>query len=338
MSEARKQGNVAKSQDLCAAISMLAGSVGLMIFGPGMVDQLKASFVYIITHLFDIQLTSDTVPELLLVSLSFSFQLLMPFLFTLMIAGVASHVLQTGFFFAEEALQPKLSNLNPLNGLKKIFSSRGMIELVKGAIKLIIVGWIGYITVKGYIPSMIPLMDEEIGQLIAAIGHFSLKLALRLTLAFAILAILDFGFQKWKYLQELMMTKQEIKEEFRQMEGDPQIKGKIRQLQIQTSMNLMIKKIPEADVILANPTHFAVALRYDPVTMRAPMVIAKGKNKIAERIKQIARDNGIPVVEEPELARALYKAAEVGQEVPYELFQAVAEVLALVYRIKKKAA
>lgn len=316
---------------------MLAGTVGLMIFGPDMVDLLKSAFVTIITHLSDIQLTPDTIPELLLVSLYFSLSVLGPFLLTLMIVGVASHVLQTGFMFAGKALEPKLSNLNPLNGIKKMFSSRGLIELVKGAVKILIVGWVGYLTVKGSIPSLIPLMDEEIGQLIAAIGHFALKLSLRLTLAFTILAILDFAFQKWKYMEDLKMTKQEIKEEMRQSEGDPLIKGKIRQLQMQTSLNRMIKRIPEADVILANPIHLAVALKYDPATMMAPQVIAKGKRKVAERIKQIARDHNIPVIEEPELARAIFKATEIGQEVPYDLFQAVAEIMAMVYRIKKAA-
>jgi len=338
LSDSRKKGSVAKSQDLCSAISLLTGTVGLMIFGPGMVEMMNTSFVTIITHMSEIQLTTDSLPGLLAISLKFFLQLLGPFLLTLMIFGIASHILQTGWVFADEALQPKLSNLSPLNGLKRIFSSRGAVELLKGIIKIVIVGWVGYVTVKGFIPNMIPLMDEEVGQLIAAIGHFALKLALRLTLAFAILAILDFAFQKWKYIKDLMMTKQEIKEEFRSMEGDPQIKGKIRQLQLKTSLNLMIKKIPEADVVLANPIHLAVALKYDHATMSAPQVIAKGKRKVAERIKEIARLNGIPVIEEPQLARALYKAAEVGQEVPYDLFQAVAEVLAMVYRLKNKRA
>ncbi len=337
LADARKEGNVPKSQDVSSAASLLAGSIGLLIFGPKMVDLLKSSFIYIGAHLSDIQLTTDTLPELYLGSLYFILRVVGPFLLTLMIVGVFSHVLQTGWVFAEKALEPKLSNISPLKGLKRIFSSRGLVELAKGILKIVIVGWVGYLSIKADIPALIPLMDEDVGQLIAAIGHLALKLALRLTLAYAILAILDFAYQRWKFMDDMKMTKQEVKEEFRQMEGDPLIKGKIRQIQIKTSLNLMIKRIPEADVVLANPVHIAVALKYDPATMDAPQVIAKGKRLVAERIKQIARDHNIPVIEEPELARAIFKAAEIGQTVPYELFQAVAEVLAMVYRIKKAA-
>jgi len=337
LEKAREQGNVPKSADLNSAAALLAGTLALMAFGRDIISQIEHAFRGVFAAAPGLELTPDMMPVLLQVALVYSFKLLGPFLLVVLIATVLSNIVQSGWVVAPKALDLNPSKLSPMAGLKRIFSSRGMVELLKGIVKLIIVGWVGYLTVKGEIPTLIPLMDEDIGQVIGAIGAAMLKLALRLTIAFAILGAIDFLYQKWKYTSDQKMTKQEVKEEHRQMEGDPLIKGKIRQLQFKISMNRMIKAVPKADVVLANPVHLAVALKYDPETMSAPKVVAKGKRKIAEKIKQIARDNGVPVIEEPELARALYKAAEVDSEIPYELFQAVAEVLAMVYRLKQAA-
>jgi flagellar biosynthetic protein FlhB len=337
LSDARQEGNVPKSQDVSSTAILLAGTVGLLVFGPGMTEQIEQAFRGIYNHLWTIELTPDIMKDLWQSAFFYLLKLLGPLLLLLTLVGVASHIAQTGPMIAGKAVELNLSRLSPLQNMKRIFSSRGVVELSKGFVKILIVGWIAYVTVRSEIPFLVKLMDEEVGQIITAIGHSLYKLALRITIAYAILAVLDFAFQKWKFLQDMKMTKQEVKEEYRQMEGDPQIKGKIRQIQMKTSMNQMIKKMPEADVVLANPVHLAVALKYDPATMQAPQVIAKGKRKLAERIKAIARQHNIPVIEEPELARALYKAADVGGDIPYELYQAVAEVLAMVYRLKKAA-
>lgn len=337
LEQARKEGNIPRSADLNSAAALLAGTIALLALGGGMVNQIEEAFRGVFKVMTELDLTADLMPLLLRISLLFSLKLLGPFLLVIIVVTLLSNIAQSGWNVADKALEPKLSKLSPIQGLKRIFSSRGAVELLKGIIKLVIVGWVGYLTVKAEIPALIPLMDKEVGQVIAAIGHSMYRLALRLTIAFIVIAIADFYFQRWKYIQDLKMTKHEVKEEHRQMEGDPHVKGKIRQIQFNISMNRMIKAVPRADVVLANPVHLAVALQYDPVTMSAPKVIAKGKRKIAERIKAIARENGIPVVEEPELARALFKQTDVGGEIPYELYQAVAEILAMVYRLKQAA-
>lgn len=337
LEDARKEGNVVKSADVSSAASLLAGAIGLLLFGRGMVDLISTAFHVVIFQMGSLELNADLLPGQFRTAAGFMLKLLGPFLLLLTGVGLASHILQSGWNVAPKALTPKLSRLSPMQNIKRTFSSRGVVELLKGLVKIIVVSWIGYRTIKAEVPALIPLMDEEVGQVIAAIGDAALKLALRLTIAFALLAVLDFAFQKWKHVHDLKMTKQEVKEEHRQLEGDPQIKGKIRQLQLQTSLNRMIKQIPKADVVVANPVHVAVALQYDPTIMSAPRVVAKGQRKIAERIKAIAREHGIPIIEEPELARALFKSAEVGWEIPYELYQAVAEVLAMVYRLRQAA-
>lgn len=323
--------------DVSAAVTMLAGTIGLVIFGGGMVAMLEAGFKSVFKVMCELELKSDVMPLLFKVAIIFVLQLVGPLMLLLLAAGILGNMAQTGWMFAPKSLEPKLSAISPGKGFKRIFSSRGAVELVKGIIKIVVVGFVGYLTLKAEIPGLILLMDQEVAQLISAIGRIALKLAFRLTIAFAILAAADYGFQRWKFMRDMRMTKQEIKEEYRQTEGDPQIKGKIRQTQLKMSMNRMIKAVPTADFVLANPVHLAVALKYDPATMRAPQVVAKGKNLIAERIKSIARENRIPVFEEPELARAIYKASDVGWEIPYDLYQAVAEILAMVYRLKEAA-
>jgi len=337
LEEARSRGNIPRSQDVNSSAALLAGTLALLYLGGGMVEMMQSAFRDVFRISSSLELNPDQMPALLVIASVFFLKLLGPFLLVILITAIASNIIQSGWVVATKALEPNFGALSPIKGFKRIFSSRGMVELAKGILKLIVVSWIAYATVKSVIPALIPLMDEEIGQIIGVIGKGMVKLALRLTLAFAVIAVADLLYQKWKFLHDLKMSKQEVKEEHRQMEGDPLIKGKIRQLQMQTSMNRMIKAIPTADVVLANPVHLAVALQYDPATMSAPKVIAKGKRKVAERIKAIARENGIPVIEDPELARALYKAAEVGWEVPYEFYQAVAEVMAMVYRIRKAA-
>jgi flagellar biosynthetic protein FlhB len=209
--------------------------------------------------------------------------------------------------------------------------------MAKGLIKILIVAWVAYLTLKSALPGFIPLMDTNVAAILAAISKTAMKLAFRIALAILILGILDFQFQKWQHLKQLKMTKQEVKDEWKQIEGDPHLKSHIRRIQMKLSMNRMIKKVPTADVVIANPVHLAVALKYDPESMSAPTVIAKGKRKMAEKIKAIAREHDIPVVEDPLLARALYKSADVGMQVPYDLYQAVAEVLAMVYRLREAA-
>ncbi len=334
---ARQQGTVPQSVELGTAVVLITGTVALLIFGNGIVDQICWCFRAIYGELSAITLTTQNIPGYFKLGGWFVVKLLAPFMLMVALVGLAANVLQVGVTFTTKPVTPQFNRLNPVQGLKRVFSLRGLVEAAKGILKLIIVGWIGYLTIKAEIPGLLPLMDQQVGQIIAAIAAVALKLCLRVALVILLLGLLDLKFQRWKHIQDLKMTKQEVKDEHKQTEGDPKIKAHLRRIQYRTSLNRMIKKLPEADVVVSNPVHVAVALKYDAEVMSAPKVIAKGARKLAERIKRIAEENDIPIVEEPELARALYRTVEVGWEIPYELFQAVAEVLALVYRLKEAA-
>ena len=301
-----------------------------------MTGQMKWAFQAVYGDLLNVELTPDNFPGYFRLGAYFLMKLLGPFVLILIVFGLAVNFAVSGFVFSSQAIEPKLSRMDPVKGLQRMFSIRGFAELVKGILKIIIVGVVAYFTIKGEIPAFARMLDQSIGVITAGIVAISFKLALRLAIAILILGLLDWRFQKWKYNKDLMMTRREVIDEHRMTEGDPRIRGHIRKVQYRLSMNRMIKKLPEADVVVTSPTHVAVALKYDAGTNSAPVVIAKGMRKIAERIRAIAEENDIPIVEDPPLARALYKACDIGREIPYELYQAVAEVLAMVYRLKEK--
>lgn len=335
--DARKEGKVAQSQDLGSAAVLMGGVLFLLLIGPSMIDQLGWAFKVIYQGIPYLEVTPNSVVGHFRNGGMFMAKMLVPFVLPLLIIGLLARVLQTGWLLSSKSLKPKFSKMNPINNLKNIVGSRGMVELAKGIFKIIIVGLIGYLTILAEIPRFVMLIDKDIPAVMSTIGKVALKLGIRISIAMLLLAILDFMYQKWKHTKDLKMTKQEVKDEHKQSEGDPQVKSRIRQIQLKVSLNRMISNMPEADVVVTNPTHVAVALKYDPVEMKAPRVIAKGKRKLALRIKNIAREHDIPVIEQPELARALYRSTEIGWDIPYELFQAVAEVLALVYRLRNAA-
>ena len=334
MRDARKEGNVSQSMDLGAAGVLMTGVLALAIMGPGIVEQLADHFREIYREMPYIELNPENLVGYFRLGAMFVLQLLAPFVLPLMFVGLLIGLMQTGWLMTTKTLKPDIKKISPKSGIKKMFSSKGLVELVKGLMKIGIIGLIAYYTIKSEIPRFIPLADQEITQAIATIGAAVLKLMVRIVLAILIIAILDYLYQKWKHKKDLRMTKQEVKDEMKQTEGDPKLKARIREVQIKTSLNRMIKKVPEADVVLANPVHVAVALKYDPESMAAPQVVAKGARKLAQKIKDIAHEHNIPVIEEPELARLLYRTVDVGWEIPFDLFQAVAEVLALVYRLR----
>lgn len=334
--EAREQGQVAQSQDLGSAIVLLFAVILLYFITPRIFHSLMDVFKLVYMHIPTIDLNANNVPAYFQMGQFFLIKLLAPFSISVMIIGALAKLMQVGWLFTAKTMEPKFSKLNPANHIKRIFSSRGIVELAKGVFKIIIVGSLAYWTIKAELPKFVPLMDQELGNMALLLGSIAFKLGLRIALAMLLLAILDYSFQRWKHFQDLKMTKQQVKDEFKQSEGDPLVKGRIRQIQMKSSLNRMIKSIPDADVVVTNPTHIAVAIKYDPSYMTAPRVVAKGARKLAERIKAIAREHNIPVIEEKELARALFKTTDVGLEIPYNLFQAVAEVLALIYRLKEQ--
>ena len=250
--------------------------------------------------------------------------------------GIIPTVAQTRGLFTMKALKPKFSRLNPLSGIKKLFSMQSIVSILKGLIEVVIISVVIYNEIRDRMPKFIALMNAGVmqGVTYAALTIFDLVMLICIMLVFV--AAADFLFQWWQFEKKLKMSKQEVKEEFKQMEGDPQIKGKIKQRQQQMAQMRMMQEVPQADVIVRNPTHFAVALKYDQDKNNAPQVVAKGKDYLALRIVQIAEENGVMTIENPPLARSLYSMVDIGREIPAELYNAVAEVLTVVYREKHK--
>ena len=262
-------------------------------------------------------------------------QIMLPFMAAAMLAGVLFNVLQTGFMYSTKALSPKLERISPVAGFKRIFSKRTLIDLFKALIKIAILGYVAYTEFKSRIDEFPALMTQEVRFSAASFAQTAISVAFKLAIALAIFAPFDYLYQRWKYNKDLMMTKQEIKDEYKLTEGDPKVKGKIAQKQREMSRMRMMQAVKDADVIITNPTHYAIALSYKEEKNSAPIVVAKGKDYLAQKIKERARECSVEIVENRPLARALFFFCEVGDEVPEDLYKAVAEVLAYVYRMKK---
>jgi flagellar biosynthetic protein FlhB len=259
-----------------------------------------------------------------------------PIVALVFVAAFAANVAQVGFVFSTEAIGFKFNRINPISGLKRMFSGKNAMNLIKSLAKVVVIGGIGYSYVQGKLADLMSLLGAEIGLIVRLGFDMVFGLAFRICGAMLALAFFDYAFQWWQYEKDLRMTKQEIKEEYKQMEGDPKIKSKIKEKQRQISMQRMMSEVPKADVVITNPTHYAVAVRYDAAVADAPIVLAKGAGYVARRIREVAAENGVEVIENKPLARALYEGVDIGAKIPQELYQAVAEVLAIVYKIKNK--
>ena len=264
--------------------------------------------------------------------------ILAPLLGAVVLAGFAANALQVGLVLSGEPLSPKGSRLDPIAGIGRMFSMRSAVELVKGLAKTALIAYMVFAFLRAEYPVVVRLMGTDPGQIAAGIGGLMSRMLFRAGMAMLVIAAIDYGFQRYQHEKNLRMTKQEVKEDLKRSEGDPLVKSRIRQQQRQMARNRMMQQVPEADVVVTNPTHYAVALKYDADTMAAPVVLAKGQRLVAERIKEIARESRVPMVENVELARALYRSTEVGDEVPAALYLAVAEILAYVYRLSGRTA
>jgi flagellar biosynthetic protein FlhB len=265
-----------------------------------------------------------------------SFALLAPFLLVAMIAGLMINILQVGFHVSSKAIAPKFSKIDPMKGLKRLFSMRSLFELVKNILKMAIIGFVAYLTIKGESSKLFLLVDLGVMDILGYMGEVSFKILYSTCWILIVLAVLDYAYQRWEHEKSLKMSLKEVKEENKQTEGDPLIKGRIRRLQREMAKKRMMAAVPKADVVITNPTHFAVAIRYEPDTMNAPCVIAKGADFLAQKIKEIARDSGVPVIENKLVAQVLYKVTAVDRAVPENLYKAIAEILAHVYSLKQK--
>ncbi|BDU50122.1 flagellar biosynthesis protein FlhB [Haliovirga abyssi] len=328
--ESRKKGQVAKSPDLAQTATLLVGIIVLKIMFKFMYKMLYVNFKNSFYNMDITKFTIEKLEEIFLKDALLFFIVISPILLAILISGVLANYIQVGFLFTTEPLKPSFSKINPISGLKNMFSLKKLVELIKTIIKLIIIGIYGYSVVKSNYNSIlkIPFLNFFDGFIL--IFKIVYDVVLKIAMALFVLAVVDYFYQKWEYDKSLKMSKQEIKEEMKQTEGNPQLKAKMRAMQRDMIRRRMIEEVPKATVIITNPTHLSVALKYDN-TMSAPVVIAKGADNIAFRIREIAKENDIPIVENKPLARALYKSVEIGDEVPEEYYKAVATILQHIY-------
>ena len=334
--EAREEGQVARSVELNSAFVLLAALLILKMTGPTLAERLRAVAVTSFTEFPKHDLVVGDVSDSLVRILLQVGTAVAPLVLGVAVVGFISSAVQVGLVFSAKALQVKGERLNPITGLARMFSARSVVELAKAIAKVSIVGYIVYAFVRDKYSEIASLAGTDYYASCAKIGQFTWDILLRAAIALFVIAALDYMYQRHQLEKQLKMTKQEVKEDYKRTEGDPIIRSRIRQKQREISQRRMMQEVPKADVVVTNPTHFAVALRYNVDMDAAPTVIAKGKDLIAQRIKQIAGENNVPLVENVQLARALYASVEIGDAIPAELYQAVAEILAYVYRLSKK--
>jgi flagellar biosynthetic protein FlhB len=332
--EARQRGQVARSVDLNSAVILLAGLITLHFLGSTLYNQMAAFTISTLGEIHAIEITQESLKYHVLSGIFVFAKMLGPILIILAVIGFTVSYVQVGALFSWDPLIPRFGRLNPIAGVSKLLSTRAFVDLFKNLLKVTIIGYIGYDTVKDRIADFIPLVDAGVGTIFEITGAVAYTVGIRMGIALLILAILDYAFQRWEYERSLRMTRQEIKEEHKRLEGDPAIRARIRSVQREMARRRMMQEVPRAEVVITNPTHIAVALRYDSTTMTAPVVVAKGQGLIAEKIKEIAVAHGIPVIEDKPLAQTLFKLVEVGMEIPEQLYRAVAEILAYVFRLK----
>lgn len=334
--EARKKGQVAHSAELNSVAIILAGLVAIHFVGGALYENLHRFTAETLSQGHAIHLSQESFPVYLWRWAEVSFAVSWPILLIVSVAALAVNLAQVGFAVSSEALTPRFSRINPVAGMGRLFSKRALVESIKGLFKIAIVGYVSYREVAKRTADLATMSESGVGRILALMGDLTFQVGIRVALFLAILAVLDYFYQRWEFEKSIRMSKQEIKEELRQSEGDPHVKARIRALQRESARKRMMEEVPKADVVITNPTHYAVALRYDAGTMAAPTVVAKGQNLIAQKIREVATKAGVPLVENPPLAQALYKAVDVGREVPENLYRAVAEVLAYVFRLKRQ--
>ena len=340
LDDARKEGQVARSQELVTAFSLITLFGTLKIFINFLVNHFVDSFSLIYNSIevysegvfernFGAMYLNEAMKRVLITAL--------PMIAAAFVVGFAVNVFQVQWKPTAKPLEPKFSKLNPINGFKRMFSLDKLVELLKAIVKIAVVGFLAYSTFKDEIGLVSLVYGLDLFPAVILIGNVVINFGLKVSAVFLVVGVADYIYQKFKFAKDMRMTKQEIKEEFKQTEGDPKIKGQIRQKMREVSQRRMMQKLPEADVVITNPTHLACAIKYDKEISDAPVLVAKGADYLAQKIKEKAREYYIPIVENKPLARMLYHNVDLDEEIPEELYQMTAEVLAYVYSINGKA-
>lgn len=332
--KAREKGQVARSKEISSASVLLGGLLLLLFFGQTILESLQ----YLLKNLLVLQVPPEiTVTYLSGIAHGVGARValvIFPLLLATMVFSVAANVMQGGLAFSTESLGFHFEKLSPRKGLERIFSKNGLVELVKSLFMLLAIGLISYQVIKTHLPILPRLVLMDVDKLFHWTATVSYEVFIRVAVLLVILALGDYLFQKYRFTEQLKMSKQEIKEEFKEMEGDPITKGRIRRLQREMARKRMMADVPTADVVITNPTHYSVALSYNVETMDAPRVVAKGVGFLALKIREVAQEHDIPLVENRPLAQTLYKTVEIGESIPGSLYKAVAEILAYVYKAK----
>lgn len=334
--DSRKKGQVAKSMEINTAFLFLAAFSSLKIFGSYMKFSLERVFVDTFLKISDVETffepkyVSRYIADIFLTIIL----IVGPVLASILVAGLIASVLQVGWKPSLEPMTPKFSKINPLSGFKRMFSSQSLMELAKTVFKILVLISVIYARIELEIPTFLMLMDMSLMQIISYVGDLVISIGFRIAILFSFMAAADFAYQRYKFEDSIKMTKQEVKDEHKQSDGDPQIKSQIKQKMREMSMKRMMQSVPEADVIITNPTHYAVAIKYSPEKGTAPIVTAKGADYIAQKIREKAAENNVEIVENKPLARTLYAVVEIGDEIPPELYKTVAEILAFIYNLK----
>jgi len=334
--DARRKGQVARSQELSTALVLLLGALTLYVTGPSASAGLKEIFSTCLSRNINETISVDSAFGILAGVGTAAIVSVAPLLGGVLAAAALGSYGQVGFVVSGEMLGPKFERLNPVSGFKRLLSVKSIAKLGTSLAKVAVVGSVAYVYLRYRTDDLGPLLDYSIPLIYESLCRWSFELVFVIALAFLVIAAADYAFQRWDFERDIRMTKEELREEIKRSEGDPLVRARVRQIQREMASRRMMQDVPTADVVVRNPTRYAVALRYEPVRNPAPTVVAKGMNLVAQKILEIARENGVPEVENKPLAQTLYRTLEIGSEIPPPLYKAVAEVLAYVYRLKAK--
>ncbi|MDV4149690.1 fused FliR family export protein/FlhB family type III secretion system protein [Clostridium sp. AL.422] len=335
-SDSRKKGQVPRSKDVGLAITLVATTLVIVVLSGFIVSTLRDGVIYFLGDMGTMEITEKSLNKISILVLSRAAMAMMPVILPIMIAGVAASLVQSGFLIVKDAIKPSFGKLNPINGFKNMFSKKSLVELVKNLILISIIFFMAYNYIKDNFNKIMQISNIYLPSLGGEVKSLLVGIFVKICVLLVVVAILDYVIQYILFQKEIRMSKQEIKEEYKQMEGDPQIKSKIKQRQREMSQRRMMQSVGEATVVITNPTHLAVAIKYEEGKMGAPMLVAKGADAIAIKIKEKAIESKVPIIENKPLARMIYQSVEIDKEIPQDMYQAVAEVLAMVYKLDKK--
>jgi flagellar biosynthetic protein FlhB len=332
--EAKRKGQVARSTEVNIALTLLAGMLILYAVGAEMFYHIRNIAHEIFSQLSSLQINPENVYAYFLLALPELFLILAPLMLGLLVIGCFANIIQVGFSFTFEPLKPAIERISLIKGFANLFSKRRLVELVKSLLKVILIGYIGYSILVSVWKHCDKLLIMEVSEAFIYTSKLTFKIGISMAGALLFLALCDYAYQRWEHEQSIKMTIEEFEEEMKRTEGDPKIRARIRSVQREMARSRMMQEVPMADVVIVNPHEIAVAIKYDQTSMEAPEVVAKGARLIAAKIREIAKDAEVPIVENKPLAQTLFKTVEIGMQIPAELYKAVAEILAYVYQLK----